>query len=62
MACCRIDIMAPQEGRKMIDACVVWACAHPLQAVAAMVAVGVGAGLLLINRLHEIVKHDPPRC
>jgi len=46
----------------MIDACVVWACAHPLQAVAAMVAVGVGAGLLLINRLHEIVKHDPPRC
>jgi hypothetical protein len=46
----------------MIDACVVWGCAHPLQAVAAMVGIGVAAGLLLINRLQEVIKHDPPRC
>jgi len=51
------------EGvRKMIDACIVWGCAHPLQAVAAMVGLGVAVGLLLINRLQDVIKHDPPRC
>ncbi len=51
-----------QEGRDMVDRCLIWAFAHPLEAVGALAGLGALIGIVLIPRVHELAGHGPPRC
>ncbi len=45
----------------MIDVAVAWLLANPLQGVAALAALGIAVGLLLVPALHELTGHGHPR-
>ncbi len=46
----------------MIDLVTGWLLANPLASVTLMVVFAIGFGVLLIPRVHEIVRHGHPRC
>jgi len=45
----------------MIDVAVAWLQANPLQFVAALAALGIAVGLLLVPAHHEVTGHNHPR-
>ena len=50
-----------KEDGKMIDVAVAWLLANPLQGVAALAALGIAVGLVLVPALHEVTGHGHPR-
>ena len=50
-----------EGGRVVISVAVAWLLANPLQGVAALAAVGIAVGLLLVPALHEVTGHNHPR-
>ena len=48
--------------RHVVEECVSWLLAHPLEGVGALVVFAVGFGVILIPRVHEVVTHGHPRC
>jgi len=46
----------------MLDKCLIWLIAHPLQGVALLAGVSIVAGLLLIPRATVLTPDNHPRC
>jgi hypothetical protein len=46
----------------MLDTCLIWLIAHPLQGVAILAGVSIAAGLMLIPRGTSLTPDNHPRC